>query len=168
MSWLLSLAIAAASLPPGFEPPPPPAPAMVVVVRHAEKAPEPKGDPVLSVVGEERARRLATLLGGAKPTALWATQLQRTQLTLAPLAAATGQKVETLPADDTKVLVETLRQRRDRLAVVAGHSNTVPEILRGLGADFEPAELGDDEYHRVFIVSLPPDDGPAAWIELAY
>jgi hypothetical protein len=160
--------ILAAAVPAGFEPPAPPAPAMVVVVRHAEKAPAPKGDPVLSAVGEERARRLVTLLGHSKPTSLWATQLQRTQLTLAPLAAATGQKVETLPADDTKILVETLRQRRDRLTVVAGHSNTVPEILRGLGADFEPVELGDDEYHRLFIVSLPTDDGPAAWVELAY
>jgi hypothetical protein len=160
--------ILAAAVPAGFEPPAPPAPAMVVVVRHAEKAPAPKGDPVLSAVGEERARRLVTLLGHSKPTSLWATQLQRTQLTLAPLAAATGQKVETLPADDTKILVETLRQRRDRLTVVAGHSNTVPEILRGLGADFSEPELGEDEYHRLFIVSLPEGDGPAGWIELAY
>lgn len=142
------------------------APATVVVVRHAEKAEGPKGDPTLSEVGHTRAAALANLLSASQPTALWATHLQRTQQTLAPLAAHTGLPVQTLPADNTAGLIETLRTRRDRLAVVAGHSNTVPEIVAGLGVG-EPVVMTEADYDRLFVVTLGCE-GQSSLLELRF
>lgn len=141
-------------------------PATVVVVRHAEKADGPKGDPTLSELGHARAAALGRLLAASRPTALWATHLQRTQQTLAPLAAQTGLPVQTLPADNTAGLIETLRTRRDRLAVVAGHSNTVPEIVAGLGVG-DPVVMTEADYDRLFVVTLGCD-GQSSLLELRF
>ena len=41
-------------------------PSLVIVVRHAERAPEPRGDPSLSAAGNQRAQLLADTLADAK------------------------------------------------------------------------------------------------------
>jgi phosphohistidine phosphatase SixA len=177
-SMLVSLALAALLGSPGFAADDPAtavpaatpasacAPATVVVVRHTEKADGPKGDPTLSELGHARAATIANLLSASQPTALWATHLQRTQQTLEPLAAHTGLPVQTLLADNTAGLVETLRARRDRLAVVAGHSNTVPEIVAGLGVG-EPVVMTEADYDRLFVVTLGCD-GQSSLLELRF
>lgn len=166
MGWSAALVASSASSAAGAEADG--APAIVVLVRHAEKAPEPKGDPALSAEGQERAVALRDLLAASGPTTLWASDRRRTQDTLAPLAASTGLSVEILPGADVDTLVSRLLERRDPLAVVAGHSNTVPAILRGLGVAFSEPELGDHEYDRLFVVTLSSDVAPAAKIELRY
>src|SRR5512140_1020904 len=98
---------------------------MVFLVRHAEKADRTR-DPVLSPKGEARAHALATLLHDAGVTAIYATELRRTQLTAKPLADARQLSVHVHEADDSAGLVSEIRKQdpHGRVLVVR-HSNTV-------------------------------------------
>lgn len=147
----------------------PPKPRSVIVLRHAEKSAEGGQDPQLSERGRERAAEVARLLGKVQPTAIYASTFRRTQETVAPLAAATGVSVTTIPAAEQDRIIDACAALDDgQTLVVCGHSNTVPKFLRALGA--EPTGLDtkqnipDEVYTRLYIVTLPPKskaDAPA-------
>jgi phosphohistidine phosphatase SixA len=156
----------------------------VVLVRHAEKDPagDPK-DPGLSESGRRRAEALAKLLSRSSVTHLYASSFRRTKETLAPIAAARSLPVEVVAAGQPADLVPRLRALPEgSVAVVAGHSNTLPAIVAALGGtianlkgDAKNPMLGDDEYGRLFVVAFPraPAEGlstapQAAVLELAY
>jgi phosphohistidine phosphatase SixA len=155
-------------------------PRVVLVLRHAEKALPAAGtdpaspqasDPPLSEAGRERAVALAELLAPARPAALFASQYQRAQATLAPLSEACGTGVTVVPAAETAALVQALDALPPgSLAIVAGHSNTVPAIVRALGGAVAglPAgeSLGEADYGRLFAV-VRCADGSASTFELA-
>lgn len=158
----------------------PPAPARgstVVVLRHAEKDPQgdPK-DPGLSEVGRARAEALARLLAPSKPTRLFASEFQRAQRTLDPLAQALGLKPEIVPAGKGAELAQRLRALPEgSVSVVVGHSNTVPALVGALGGTLERLEKGqlaETEFGRLFVLTLPPagSEGRVATttLELSY
>lgn len=129
-------------------------PKVVVLVRHAERAEEPKGDPALSEDGVKRAERLAKMLGKSGVTHLIASEFQRTQQTLAPLALAANVRVQIAKASDAAAAqsaVETLP--RGSLIVVAGHSNTIPLISKLLTGGNAEIKLEETEFDRIFIVT---------------
>jgi broad specificity phosphatase PhoE len=131
----------------------------VIVVRHAEKV-DQSTDAVLSEAGHARARALAALLAKAGVTAVYATQYQRTIQTARPLADAVKLQVQTMQADDTAGLVERLRTRHaSDVVLVAGHSNTVPEILSRLGHT-EAVTIPDDDFGNVYVVVPRPGSAP--------
>jgi hypothetical protein len=66
-------------------------PATVILVRHAERAQTPAGDPVLTDAGLARAADLAATLANASVTSVITTHLQRTQLTARHVMQANGQ-----------------------------------------------------------------------------
>ncbi len=148
-------------------------PATVVLVRHAEAGGTHGGDPELTDVGARRAAALARLLGSSRVTQLYATEFRRTQQTLAPLAERTGLRPTIVPGRDLAPQLRALRELpAGSVAVVAGHSNTVPALVRGLGGEpsgtraTEHGEmLPDDAYERLFIVVL---SAPPVTIELRY
>jgi broad specificity phosphatase PhoE len=138
----------------------------VIVVRHAEKQSTGE-DPGLTLEGEARSSRLLDLLLEADVTAVFASQYRRTQATVEPLATALGLEVEIVDARDTPALAaRILTEHRGQVVVVAGHSNTVPEIVAALGAD-EPAPIEETEYGNLFLVSVP-DSGKAAVVRLQF
>lgn len=149
----------------------PPQPVTVILVRHAEKqtVPTDDRDPALTDEGSARAVTLARLLGNANVTHLFSTEYRRTRATLAPLAEATGLEVETVSAPEAARQIELLRALPPgSTAVVAGHSNTVPAFVMQLGGEVANLVktrhgpcLGDDEYDRLFFVTLPVGDGAA-------
>ncbi len=63
---------------------------VVYVVRHAEKAGEPRRNPGLTRSGAERAAALAAVLAGTELTGIITSQFARTKATAAPVAKATG------------------------------------------------------------------------------
>lgn len=132
----------------------------VIVVRHAEKA-EPSADPVLSDLGEARAAALAETLAGAGVTHVFVTPLQRTALTAGPSAVAAGAEPVAVPleggvAGHVARLVGEVRQLSpEAVVLVVGHSNTVPDIARALGAD-GAAAMDECEYDRLTVLSLTP------------
>ncbi len=139
----------------------------VIVVRHAEKASQTDKDPELSLYGEDRAVALTRLVRGTKVDAVFVTELRRTRDTAAPLCRQRALKPTVVNASDTAALVSQLRALpADAVAVVVGHSNTIPEILAALGVK-EKVDIRDDEYGRVFVV-VPGAGGAATMLELEY
>ena len=156
----------------------------VFLVRHAEKAKDDPRDPSLSEAGEARAEALARLLGSSGVTHLFASEYKRTQDTLEPLSGAAGLAnlilpVKVVPARKADVLIGELRGLpHGSVAVVAGHSNTVPAIASALGCELTTVEkrgqarmLAEDEYDRLFVLTLPPDGAKGvapSFVELRY
>ncbi|MEM7308470.1 MAG: phosphoglycerate mutase family protein [Planctomycetota bacterium] len=156
-------------------------PVTVFLVRHAETAGSTKTerDPALSEEGRERAAALSRLLAKAGVTHLFASEFVRTGTTVGPLAEALGLEVKHIGAREGDAQAEALRALPPgSIAVVAGHSNTVPALVRKLGggqlADLEQhATYGEmfphDAYDRLVQVILPAAEGTAAQtIELRY
>ncbi len=134
------------------------APAVVLVVRHAEKAALPADDPALTAAGRQRAAELVRVVqawsaAGATVRGLFASEVARTQQTLAPLAESTGVKVSVVNAKDTAGLVKKILAVDGGIVVVAGHSNTVPALLQALGG---PAGIviADSEFDRLFAITF--------------
>lgn len=131
----------------------------VIIVRHAEKV-DQSADAILSAAGNARARALAALLANAGVTAVYATQYQRTVQTVQPAADALKLPVQTVQSDDAAGLVERLRSRHGSdVVLVAGHSNTVPEILSRLGC-IEKVTIADDDFGSVFVIVPRPGSAP--------
>ncbi len=152
-------------------------PSVVFLVRHAEKAADDERDPSLSEVGQERARALAHALGDAGVTHLFASEYRRTQLTLAPLAKATGVEVVVVSAREPEAQVAALRELPPgSVAVVAGHSNTVPDLAKRLGASLTGLEtherygeiLPDGDYDRLVEIVVASSGDPLRAMELRY
>jgi broad specificity phosphatase PhoE len=131
-------------------------PAVVYVVRHAEKATTPAGDPTLTAAGEARAQSLADKLGDKAIVGIYSTDTTRTQSTAAPLAAKVGLPVVSYSVtEDLVARVRTTPQ--DKVVVIVGHSNTVPLILTEFGAE-TPAEIAagipHEEYDNLYMLQL--------------
>jgi len=148
----LSLALAA--------PPAAVAQEAVFLVRHAERA-DSSADSTLSEAGEARALRLAGWLNAARITHIYTSELRRTIQTAMPFAAASRLSPQQAPAGNTQALVNqvTALGSHDR-ALIVGHSNTIPEILRGLGVK-AAVTIADSEYDNIFLVVPRKDAEPA-------
>jgi broad specificity phosphatase PhoE len=120
-------------------------------VRHAERA-DQSADSPLSPAGVTRAASLATILRDAGITHVFTSELRRTIDTAGPLASALHLTPQKLNGTDVPALAAKLAAlgAHDR-ALVVGHSNTVPEILRALHVD-TPITLDDSEFDNLFIV----------------
>lgn len=136
----------------------------VYVVRHAEKA-DASADPALSPDGLTRASALAASF--AAPVDLILTSpLQRTRMTAGPTAERFSVDVRPVTLEDGVAahLEETIRRlrglREDQTALVVGHSNTVPLIVRALGAEAD--DMADCEYDRLTVLTLNGDGASAA------
>ena len=91
-------------------------------------------------------------------TKLYATEYLRTQATLLPLSELLELPVESYKARRPKAFAAKLQQMAGQVAVVAGHSNTVPVIVKALGGKLSSLDergfFGDDEYDRVVVQTL--------------
>lgn len=133
----------------------------VILVRHAEAGHEGR-DPELRPAGLERAACLVTALEDRRVTHLFASPLRRTQQTLAPIASQRGLEPavrEPLPVE--ALVAELSSLPAGSVAVVAGHSNTLPPLARALGAELtglvdeggQPA-LPREEHDRLIVLTL--------------
>lgn len=143
----------------------PAAPTLVFLVRHAEKASDGTKDPPLTEVGNERAQCLARLLSDVVVTHVYATELQRTQQTVAPLAEAAGLETTVVAAGDNDTLTKALDGLAPgSVAVVAGHSNTVPALAASMGTPLpgldEQGYIPHAQYDRLVQVVRDPQAQP--------
>jgi broad specificity phosphatase PhoE len=120
------------------------------VMRHLHKADGP--DPALSPQGVSFAQRLPALFAGrSKPVALYVSSTRRARETAAPLAAALRITPREYDPADTAALLARVRAEPGPVLIV-GHSNTVPDIVAGLGGT-RPAPLADTDYGTVWMIS---------------
>ncbi len=144
----------------------------VILVRHGEKVSET--DERLTEAGHARAARLAAMLKDAGVKAVYSTDTERTKGTVQPLADALGLKVQIYDTGtgmkrqyDSKPFIDTLRRdNAGDIVVVAGHSNTIPELLKALGCPGE-LKIAPDEYDNIFVV-VPKGDGTATLVRMRY
>lgn len=127
---------------------------VIVLVRHGEKVDESR-DADLSAAGRERARALAAILKDAGVGAVYSTDYIRTRETARPLADLLAKPIEVYDGDELEAFATALRSRGGR-ALVVGHSDTTPELVKLLGG--EPgAPIASDEYDRLYILTLSGD-----------
>jgi phosphohistidine phosphatase SixA len=131
---------------------------VVVLVRHAEKVDESAAS-ALTETGQERARSLSAMLKDAGIQAIFSTEYRRTLDTAKPTAEAVSKLIEVYDADDLPSFAKTLRARGDR-ALVVGHSDTTPELVKLLGGD-PGSPIASNEYDRIYLLTLF-DDGKAS------
>ena len=127
----------------------------VILVRHAEKVIDPNNsDPDLSPAGQTRAQEIVRMFGDAGVNAIYATQYKRTQQTVKPLADKLGMAVTLVNSKSTDDLLAQIRaQHSGQTIFIAGHNNTVPEIIYALGGPRYPTIL-ESEYDSLFIVTV--------------
>jgi broad specificity phosphatase PhoE len=123
---------------------------VVFVVRHAEKASTGGKDPDLSVQGQKRADALAHILKDSQITSVFVTEFKRTQETAAPTASAAHVSPTVVSANDIGALAEKLRALNGN-ALVVGHGNTIPDLLRALGIA-TTVSIPEDDYTEIFAV----------------
>jgi broad specificity phosphatase PhoE len=132
----------------------------IIFVRHAEKEQSSGDDPALSAAGERRVAELTRQLIDADVIAgvdaVYATPYKRTQQTVAPVADALELPINTYDASDTEsVLKDILKRHKGAIILVAGHSNTLPELIANLGASKRVPPIEEGEYDNIYIVSIP-------------
>jgi broad specificity phosphatase PhoE len=146
----------------------------IFVVRHAERADggagapgmvAPATDPPLSAAGRERAARLAFMLRSADIKHIVTTEFRRTQETAAPLAEQLKLTPLVSSSKDPAPVVSRMREVAGNILIV-GHSNTIPDLLKRLGAK-EDVTIPDGEYDNLFVV-FRPATGDATLIRLRY
>ena len=144
-------------------------PRTIVLVRHAEKAEAPKDDPNLTEAGAARAQRLSQMFGKSGVSHVFASEFQSTQQTVAALSVAAGVQVQIVPARSTDALLSALDSLpRSAIAVVAGHSNTLPALIERLTGGQTKVKIADDEFDRLFVVTQWGPGKESRAIELRY
>jgi broad specificity phosphatase PhoE len=141
----------------------------VILVRHAEKeiVPPENKDPNLSAAGQARAQELLRMLAGAGVNAIYATQYKRTQQTAMPLADKLGIPVTKIEAKETAELVKQIRARpAGQTIFIAGHNNTVPEIIAALGGP-KMDVIPETEYDNFYVLTVS-SEGPAKLLKMKY
>lgn len=124
----------------------------IFLVRHAEKAAAGGADPDLSEAGRARAESLATVLKDAGISVIFATELKRTQQTASPLSKSLRLDPVVIPANDSATLITRLRSTPAN-ALVVGHGNTIPDLIKKLGIT-EPINIAENDYDNLFVVVL--------------
>jgi len=127
----------------------------VWVVRHAEKDkknPEDK-DPNLSDEGRIRAGDLATFLKKTKFDVAFSTPYKRTHQTLDSLIIP-----KVINYNDPKSLVDSVKKNyAGKTIIVAGHSNTILEIIEAFGGKRPKEMLTEDDYDYIFRLTIKDD-----------
>ncbi|HYW45799.1 MAG TPA: phosphoglycerate mutase family protein [Bryobacteraceae bacterium] len=126
----------------------------VILVRHAERAGGMSADVGISEAGRCRAESLARMLADAGVKRVFVTEVARTQQTAQPLADKLSLRPEVIPSKDIDGLVAKLRHGEPGgVALVVGHSNTLPEIISRMGGG-TVRPIADDDYGNLFVVTL--------------
>ncbi len=140
----------------------PPERTTFVIVRHAEKEADGTRDPDLTDAGRDRARRLADMLASMDVAGVYATPFKRTQRTGEPTADrfGLGGVGSYDPRSGPDELERLAAAHAGRVIVVVGHSNTVPDLVRALGADPGVREIDESEYDRLYLVTTVQGGSP--------
>jgi broad specificity phosphatase PhoE len=144
-------------------------PMTIILVRHAEKkvVPPENKDPDISDEGVKRAEELAKMFADAGIGAIYSSQYKRTQQTVKPLADKLGLTATSIEAQKTPELIKQIRaQKPGQVVFIAGHNNTVPEVIAALGGPKLPI-IPETQYDNLFILSVN-SDGSAKLLKLKY
>ncbi len=127
----------------------------IILLRHAEKILDGSKDPPLTDQGKLRAIELAYILAHLPIDAIYSTPFKRTRQTVKPIADEKNKKVLTYhTGNEKKFLGMVLHNNCGGIVLVAGHSNTVPQLVNHLMGNSNLPSLKDEIYDNIFIVSV--------------
>jgi phosphohistidine phosphatase SixA len=131
----------------------------VLLVRPAEKEAGTIDDPPLSPEGEQRAERLALMLGettgAGRVDAIYVSDARRPQQVIAPLAERLGKHPEVVAATDVGAIASRLTRGHDSQTILfVGTATNVPELVRELSGT-QVGSGGEKEHDTLYVVSLP-------------
>jgi phosphohistidine phosphatase SixA len=126
---------------------------IIFAMRHADKL-RGQGQDGLDENGTARAKLLARMLAESNVSRAYCSEAIRTLQTMAPLKSKLGASllIEQLDGEThaAKVVAAVRSLPPETVVLVVSHTNTVPEIIAGLGG---PAvEIADDEFDKLFIL----------------
>lgn len=122
----------------------------IYVMRHL-KTPAGERDPDLLPAGRAAADRLVGLVGRERITAIYVSDFRRTRQTAGPLAERLGLTPIVYDPADTPGLIARVRSG-PLPALIVGHSNTVPDVVAGLGGQ-RPVPLTHGDFGDVWRVA---------------
>ncbi len=123
-----------------------------ILVRHAEKG-GTDADPDLSSDGLKRADELRKTLKNVPVAAVYATPYKRTRQTVKPVAdekkiAVTEYSTRT---PYRELIDQILKTHQGKVVLIAGHSNTIPELLKAL-CNSSSVTIAEDHFDNLFVV----------------
>lgn len=140
-------------------------PVTVYLIRHAERADEPRQDPPLTEKGTLRAQELARVLGNANIKTILTSQFARTKLTAEPISkklnvAVTPISLSLNPSNprmiseqSTAEVTNKILERGGESVLVIGHSNSIPDVIKMLGGDVAPV-IDEKKFDDLFVVTV--------------
>jgi broad specificity phosphatase PhoE len=130
---------------------------VIYIVRHAEKDTSDKANnnPELTAEGKERAAALNEFLRKEKISAVFSTGFKRTMQTASPVAQRNGIPVKTYDHRDSKAVAGLVKSEYpNQKVLIAGHSNTILDLVNAFGPTPPFEKLNDDDYDLIFTVTI--------------
>jgi 2,3-bisphosphoglycerate-dependent phosphoglycerate mutase len=127
-----------------------------IIMRHAERD-NVGSDPSLNADGIIRADELKRILANVPVASVYSTPFNRTRETVTPLANDKGLLVTEYSTGTPylQLVNQVMNDHKGKVIMMAGHSNTVPEILKALTDNAFNIQITESQYDNLFIVSLP-------------
>ena len=127
-------------------------PKAVYLFRHAEKQIiKGEDNPELTRAGFSRSNALAKAMADITPGLIYSSEYTRTQQTVAPLAKQWGSDIIIKTAKDPEAQVEAALSNCNKHVIIAGHSNTIPNLISLFGV-MEEIAIEDNQYGDLFII----------------
>ncbi|MBC8345871.1 MAG: histidine phosphatase family protein [Candidatus Marinimicrobia bacterium] len=127
-------------------------PKAVYLIRHAEKMIiEGEKNPELTRAGITRAEALPGALADIETGFIYSSEYTRTQQTVAPLSKVWGREISIKTAREPQLQIEAALSHCDQNVVIAGHSNTIPNLISLFGIQEEIA-IEDNQYGDLYII----------------
>jgi phosphohistidine phosphatase SixA len=127
--------------------------------RHAEKdRTDPKNqDPSLNIDGMMRANRWATYFEPIKIDEIYVTKYVRTKQTISLIAQQ--KAVSPIRYDPNTIYTEDfLKETNGKTVIIAGHSNTTPQLVNKLIGEEKYKEMDDSDNATLYKVTINGKD----------
>ena len=127
-------------------------PKAVYLFRHAEKQIiKGEDNPELTRAGFSRSNLLAQAMADITPGLIYSSEYTRTQQTVAPLAKQWSSDIIIKTAKDPEAQVEAALSNCNKHVIIAGHSNTIPNLISLFGV-MDEITIEDNQYGDLFII----------------
>lgn len=120
----------------------------VYLLRHAERG--YGSNPDLTPAGLARAQELKRILEDVPVNAIYSTDTNRTRQTAEPLSTAKNLTIQIY--NGTSVANSILSGSEEKIYVVLGHSNTVPQLITALGGTPPYPQIPGNEFDNLFLL----------------
>jgi broad specificity phosphatase PhoE len=113
-----------------------------------------QADPPLSLKGINRSGKLLETLKLYHIDSIFSTNFNRTRNTVLPLATKFGVQISLYDPKSQSAFADHLKEMVGKTVLVVGHSNTIPALINLLIGTPKYANLGDNEYDKIWILNL--------------